>query len=63
MIIEEILNELNICDYTYDKKKGTINTNEAINFQSKELGKITSSLKEYKIIFTVDRDHNIRIEE
>ena len=63
MTIEEILNELNICDYTYDKQNGTIKTNEAVNFQSQELGKITSSLKEYKIIFTVDRNHNIRIEE
>ena len=63
MIITEILNELNICDYTYDKHNGTIQTNETVNFQSQELGKITSSLKEYKIIFTVDRNHNIRIEE
>ncbi len=56
MIIEEILNELNICDYTYDKQNGTIKMNEAVSFQSQELGKITSSLKEYKIIFTVDRN-------
>ena len=62
-MIEEILNELNICDYTYDKQNGTIKTNGALNFQSEELGKITSSLKEYKVIFTVDRNHNIRIEE
>ncbi len=63
MIVEEILNELNLCDYTYDKQNGTIKTNQVINFQSEELGKITSSLKEYKIIFTVDRNYNIRIEE
>ncbi len=63
MIIEEILNELNICDYTYNKQNGTIKMNKEVSFQSQELGKITSSLKEYKIIFTVDRNHNIRIEE
>ena len=32
-------------------------------YSSQELAKITSSLKEYKVIFTVDRNHNIRIEE
>ncbi len=63
MIIKEILNELNICDYTYNKQNGTIKTNETMNSQPEELGKITSSLKEYKIVFTVDRSHNIRIEE
>ncbi len=62
-MIEEILNELDICDYTYDKQNGTIKTNEAVGFLSQELAKITSSLKEYKIIFTVDRNQNIRIEE
>jgi len=63
MIIEEILNELNICDYTYDKQNGTIRTNKVVNFQSHELGKITSSLKECRVVFTVDRNHNVRIEE
>ncbi len=63
MIIQEILNELKICDYTYDKGNGTIKTNVIMDFPSQELAKITSSLKEYKIVFTVDRSHNIRIEE
>lgn len=62
MIIEEILNELNILDYIYDKQNGTIKANKILDLQSKELGKITSSIKEYKIIFTVDRDHNITMD-
>ncbi len=62
-MIEEILNELKISNYTYDKLSGTIKVNGSLNPHSNELGKITSSLKEYKIIFSVDRDHNIRIEE
>ena len=61
-MIEEILNELKISNFTYDKQSGIIKVNTSLNPLSEELGKITSSLKEYQIVFSVDRKHNIRIE-
>jgi hypothetical protein len=63
MIIEEILNELKICHYTYDKKNGVIKASINTSLESNELGKITTALKNYNVIYSVDRKQNIQIEE
>ncbi len=63
MIIEEILNELKICNYTYDKKSGIIKVSNGVSLESKELGEITALLKNYQVIYSVDRNQNIILEE
>ncbi len=63
MIIGEILNELEVCNYTYDKKSGIIKVSDNINLESKELGEITALLKNYQVVYSVDRNHNIILEE
>jgi len=63
MIVEEILNELKICHYSYDKINGTIKVSESVNIESDELGRITTELKNNHIVYSVDRNQNIQIEE
>ncbi len=63
MIVQEIMNDLEISDFTYDKKNGIIKINENINENSKELFQITTLLKSYQVVFSLDKNKNIVLEE
>jgi len=63
MIIEEILDELKLCNYTYDKTNGIIKVSNDINLESKELSEITEILKKYQVVYSVDKNNDIILEE